>query len=175
LRGATSREHCISKNTVAPRCNERGILLAIFKDADVRCPRNSLCDIGNIAVKSVANLAEDREGQIFVRPARFSQSKFCSVHNPWQSCFGSTPGRCVRPESCSPTLGVRCCHLPYLESYLPHSLLRVRNGWFGHQCRLPPPYHLHSFLAQGLTHWAKRSLFCRSQVAPVQEFSQYSF
>jgi hypothetical protein len=44
------------------------ILLAIFKDADVRCPWNSLCDIGNIAVKSVANLAEDREGQISFAP-----------------------------------------------------------------------------------------------------------
>jgi hypothetical protein len=43
-------------------------LLAIFKDADVRCPWNSLCDIGNIAVKSVANLAEDREGQISFAP-----------------------------------------------------------------------------------------------------------
>jgi hypothetical protein len=33
-------------------------------------------------------------------------------------------GPCVQPESCDPTLGVRRCHLPYLEFYLPHSLLR---------------------------------------------------
>jgi hypothetical protein len=43
-------------------------LRAIATDANVRDPGNPPCHIGNIAVKAVANLAEDREGQISFTP-----------------------------------------------------------------------------------------------------------
>jgi hypothetical protein len=50
-----------------------------FKDADVRCPRNSLCHIGNIAAKSAANLAEDREGDVSL--ASLDSSKVTPVQS----------------------------------------------------------------------------------------------
>jgi hypothetical protein len=39
-------------------------LVTVVTGADVRCARDSSCHLGNIAAKSVTDLAEDREGQI---------------------------------------------------------------------------------------------------------------
>jgi hypothetical protein len=54
-------------------------LSAIFQDADVRRPRNSLRHIRDIAAKSAANLAEDGEGQISF--AAFDSAKVTPVQS----------------------------------------------------------------------------------------------
>jgi hypothetical protein len=43
-------------------------LSTVANGAYVRHPRNTLSDVGNIALQSTANLAEDREGQISFTP-----------------------------------------------------------------------------------------------------------
>src|SRR5260221_11639201 len=110
-----------------------------------------------------------------VHRARFAQDSFCSVHNPWQSRSGSTPGPCVRPESCAPTLGVRRCHLPCLESCLSHYLLRSETVDLAMSVACRRPTICTDFLAQAVTHWARRSLFCRAKSPRFRSFPNTLF
>jgi hypothetical protein len=109
----------------------------------------------------------------FVRPARFLQKNSCSAHNPWQSRFGLTPESCVRSESCGPTLGVRRCHLPYLKSCLPHSLLSSETVDLA--MSVAPPSISTDFLARGRTRWAKRSLSDRAKSPRLSDFPNTLF
>ena len=75
-------------------------------------------------MKSVANLAEDREGQIPFAPLDSSEETPVQSTIPCKAVLAKPQGFAFGLNSCGPTLGVRHCHLPYLGSYLPHSLLR---------------------------------------------------